>query len=152
VDDGVFLDGGGGGGSHGSSRRGVPAVVDTGAVTDDEEPLDLGRPLRGVEQLAALVAHVHRAHPKNETDWLEWKTGLDLTSAAGRFEVARQILGFANRDPDVARRHAGGLAYLILGIEPGNPCGQSLIDNADLTASIGRVTSSAKVQSGARYG
>lgn len=107
-------------------------------MTVDEEPLDLGRPLRGIEQLAALVAHVHRAHPKNETDWLEWKTGLDLTSAAGRFEVARQILGFANRDPDAARRHAGGLAYLILGIEPGSPCGQSLIDNADLTAGIGR--------------
>lgn len=107
-------------------------------MTVDEEPLDLGRPLRGVDQLAFLVAHVHRAHPKNETDWLEWKTSLDLTSAGGRFEVIRQILGFANRDPDAARHHAGGLAYLILGIEPGNPCGQSPIDNADLTAGIGR--------------
>jgi hypothetical protein len=88
---------------------------------------------RGLEQ---LVAYVYGADPKNETDWLEWKTGLDLASGKGRFDASRHILGFSNRAPGAARRHAAGLAFLVLGVEPGNASGQAPMDPADLTAGI----------------
>jgi len=98
--------------------------------------LDVGRPLRGVGDLEDLVAYVVAANPNNETNWLEWKCGLDLTVADGRFSVAKHILGFANRDPDAARHHVGGLGYLVLGAEAGNVPGQAPIDPADLVAGI----------------
>ena len=103
--------------------------------------LDLGRPLRGIDDLERLATYVHQANPKNESDWLEWKIGLDLTAAEGRFEAAKHILGFANRHSDLARRNAGGLAYLVLGLEPGNAPGQPGMDQADLVAGLRRYLS-----------
>lgn len=99
---------------------------------------DAAAPIRGIVALEALVRYVSAADPKNETDWLEWKVGLDLTSAEGRFEVAKHILGFANRDPDRARLHAGGRGFVVLGAEPGNLQGQPAMDPADIVNGLRR--------------
>ena len=61
-----------------------------------------------------LVRYVLAANTKNETDWLEWKVGVDLSKPEGRFDVAKQVLGFANRDPNRAALNAGGCAYVVL--------------------------------------
>lgn len=58
--------------------------------------------------------------------------GFDLTKAEGRFNAARVILSFANRMPDTASTVCGGLAYLIIGAEPGQVDGTAVIDAADL--------------------
>ena len=98
--------------------------------------LDVTRPLRGVDDLERLVEFVHATNPKNETDWLEWKEGVDLSAPAGRYAFARAILGFANRSPATARRHVGGLAFVVLGVTPGAATGQPSIDNAQLSQGI----------------
>jgi len=117
----------------------VTADPHTGGMTSAATgagPLDVTRPLRGVDDLEQLVTHIHTTNPQNETDWLEWKIGLDLSAAEGRFDASKHILGFANRSPNAARRHVGGLAYLVLGIEPGRVVGQSPMDPAQLTDAI----------------
>lgn len=100
------------------------------------ERLDTTRPLRGGEALERLLRFVHTTNPRNETDWIEWKQGLDLSGPSGRYAVARAILGFANRSPLAARRHVGGLAYLVVGLEPGSAGGQTPVDNATLTQGL----------------
>jgi hypothetical protein len=98
--------------------------------------LGVSRPLRGVADLELLIDYVLGTSPNNETNWLEWKRGLDLSTPAGRFEVSRHILGFGNRHPDRAGINMGGCAYLVLGAEPGNLVGQPSIDPADLQAGL----------------
>ena len=50
--------------------------------------------------------------------------------------VAKSVIAFANRDPDEAGRTLGGVALLILGVEPQNLRGIQPIDNADLEAGL----------------
>ena len=69
------------------------------------------------EQLRSLAKEIRDGVTATETDWLEWKRALDLTTAAARFEVSRQILGMANRVPGLARRNCGGYGYLLVGVE-----------------------------------
>lgn len=69
-----------------------------------------------------LVQAVRRATSADETDWLEWKSTLDLQPAnradkSGLAHIARAIIGFANRMPDVARRHAEGHGLLVVGAD-----------------------------------
>lgn len=104
---------------------------------DPGHALDLSQPLRGVTALESLVRFVVATNTKNETDWLEWKVGLDLLAADGRFSVAKQIIGFGNRDP-ARRLDAGGCAYVVLGAEPTNLAGQTSLDPADLTSGLRR--------------
>jgi hypothetical protein len=47
-------------------------------------------------------------------------------------EIARHVIGLANRDPDRAQRAAEGFGYVLLGVEPENLCGVRPIDNAQL--------------------
>lgn len=61
---------------------------------------------------------------------------LDISKPAGRFSVAKQILGFANRDPKRASGRAAGCAYLVLGAEPGNLAGQSAMDPSKVEAAL----------------
>ena len=56
----------------------------------------------------------------------------DPALAPGRFKIARAILSFANRMPDLATRVCGGLAYVIVGAEPGSADGTKVYDGADL--------------------
>ncbi|HEY6731324.1 MAG TPA: ATP-binding protein [Solirubrobacterales bacterium] len=80
-----------------------------------------------VEAIAAAPAH------EPETEALEWKSELPLEDGAGaRFSAARQIIGFANRDPDRAAQHFEGCGYLVIGLAPGQIAGTSPLDPADI--------------------
>jgi hypothetical protein len=82
---------------------------------------------RSLARLEALVRFVMDP-VGDETNWLEWKCGIDPLKAEGRFAIARTILGFANRLPDRAALNAEGCAFMILGAEPGKLPGQLSID------------------------
>ena len=84
------------------------------------------------EQLQSLAKEISDGIVDSETDWLEWKSALDLTKAKARFEVSRQILGMANRGPGLARQYCGGYGYVLVGIEPGAMCGTDPFDPAIL--------------------
>ena len=84
------------------------------------------------EQLRSLAREIHAGIVGSETDWLEWKSALDLTTAAARFEASRQILGMANRVPGLARRNCGGYGYIVVGVEPGAMPGTDRFDPAQL--------------------
>ena len=84
------------------------------------------------EQLRSLAKEIHAGIAGSETDWLEWKSALDLTAAAARFEASRQILGMANRVPGLARRNCSGYGYILVGVEPGAMPGTARFDPAQL--------------------
>ena len=42
----------------------------------------------------------------------------------------RQVLGFANRDPDAAGKSFGGCAYTMVGVSPGAVTGTPVHDTA----------------------
>jgi hypothetical protein len=92
------------------------------------------RAIRGPSARLALVRAVRDGGPiTTETDWVEWKSEVDLRDKRSRMElIVRHILGFANRQPDRAVRVAEGWAYLLLGVEPGALGGVQEIDTATL--------------------
>ncbi|MCX4231832.1 AlbA family DNA-binding domain-containing protein [Streptomyces ortus] len=90
------------------------------------------RAVVGLPERQRLIKAVLGASAADETQWLEWKSTLDMSEAPGQFTVAKAILGFANRMPDVASRWAEGHAYLLVGVEPGNLCGTPQYDGANL--------------------
>jgi hypothetical protein len=98
--------------------------------------IDTSHALRRPLELAALIAAVETALPEDESSWIEWKSELDLGSAVGAFKTARAILSFANRMPDASEKTCGGLAYFVLGAEPGNVPGTPAIDAADLEQAL----------------
>ena len=63
---------------------------------------------------------------------MEWKSSLDLGAPEGRFTVAKAILGFANRAVDQAQLAFEGVAYLVVGVEPGAAAGVINVDHATL--------------------
>jgi hypothetical protein len=87
---------------------------------------------RRPSELVALVEAVVAADPGDESDWLEWKSTLDLGRAEGRFAVARAVLGLSNRRPDHARRVCEGHGYVVIGAEPGEVQGVQDVDPAVL--------------------
>jgi hypothetical protein len=102
---------------------GLTIAVDRAFCTEDER--------------AALVKAVHEAsRDAQETNWLEWKSSLDLSTPAGRFAVAKAILGFANRSPDQALLACEGTAYMVVGVEPGGADGVPNFDHASLGQKI----------------
>lgn len=90
--------------------------------------LDLSRPLRGIDGRRDLVRAILGAHPSDESEWLEWKTDLDLNTKPGCFHVAKAVLGMANRPVEVAARWCGGVGYLAVGVEPESLPGISMPD------------------------
>lgn len=99
--------------------------------------IDMTRALRTDDELLRLVTAIHGSRPEvQETNWLEWKSSLDLNTPAGKFAVAKAVLGFANRSVDDARLNCGGVAYMVVGVEPGAVVGIPAIDHADLTPGI----------------
>lgn len=99
--------------------------------------IDTSRQLRTDNELLGLIAAIHGSRAEvQETSWLEWKSSLDLTKAAGRFAVAKAVLGFANRSVDDSRLTTGGVAYVVVGVEPGAAPGVAAMDHADLTSGI----------------
>jgi len=87
----------------------------------------------------ALLTAVENAHPNDENEWIEFKANLDPTTVDGRYTVAKAIVAFANRDPDVAAKWLGGHAVIIIGLEPGNLAAAPEIDPANLYNSINQL-------------
>ena len=101
--------------------------------------LDTSRQLRSLNELSQLIEAISKANiSESEPNWLEWKREADLSHKRWHAVIGKFIIGFANRDPAVAKREAGGCAYLVLGVEPGNVLGVSPIDNAVLQARVSR--------------
>ena len=101
--------------------------------------LDTPRQLRSVGELTQLVEAISRAPASaSEPDWLEWKSGADLTDKRWYAVISKLVAGFANRDPASARREAGGCAYIVVGAEPGNVSGVTPVDQADLSSGVSR--------------
>lgn len=85
---------------------------------------DFSRAARKPSERLAIVQYVLDGGSGTiETDWIEWKSEFDLQQVKYRAASAKHILGFANRHPDRAQRHAEGLAYLLIGLEPGRLVG-----------------------------
>ena len=101
--------------------------------------LDTSRQFRSIQELAVLVEAISLAPlTESEPHWLEWKSQADLNDRRWHALIAKCIAGFANRDPIVAKRWAGGCSYMVIGAEPGNVSGVTPIDNANLHAGISR--------------
>ena len=101
--------------------------------------LDTSKQFRSIKELEVLVKAISLApSTESEPDWLEWKSEADLTNRRWQAQIAKCIAGFANRDPIVAKRWAGGCSYLVIGAEPGNVTGVTTIDNARLQDGIVR--------------
>ncbi len=95
--------------------------------------IDKSRALRTEDELHDLVEAIYNSPPgAQETNWLEWKSSLDLGAAEGRFAVAKAILGFSNRSVAQAELALEGAAYMVIGVEPGTATGVSTFDHATL--------------------
>jgi hypothetical protein len=103
-------------------------------------PLDVesSRRIVGIPALKALLEAVEKAAKEDEDEFVEWKSGLDLATAHGRFTVSKAILALANRDPAIAARRFEGCGYVIVGVEPGSCSGVTPLDPADLSANLDR--------------
>jgi hypothetical protein len=98
--------------------------------------IDISRAPCTPEELAGLVQAVLGALPADELDWIEWKASMDLADKRVQGTIARHVLGMANRPPADARRHVEGCGYLLIGAEPGNPCGVTAVDPSQLSQGI----------------
>lgn len=83
-------------------------------------------------QLRALAAEICDGTFSSEADWVEWKRELDFATAQGRFPLPKNILGMANRMPDIAGRNCGGYGYILIGVENGSMPGITPVDVAQL--------------------
>jgi hypothetical protein len=93
----------------------------------------------GEQRQRELAEYVRDADPHTmETRAVEWKSTWEFSSAEVQFQVARQILGFGNRDPADAARAFGGYAYLLVGVQPGEAGGVTIPDPARLTGALRR--------------
>ena len=72
---------------------------------------------------------------------VEWKSSGDPAEGRWRAELAKQILGMANRDPDAAAAWFGGCAYILVGVGPGAMNGAPVHDSAKLEGCRSRRTS-----------
>lgn len=84
-----------------------------------------------------LVKAIRAASAADESDWLEWKSTLDFrpknkADKSARAHLARAIIGFANRQPDDARRYVEGYGFLVVGVDPKGYYGVDEIDIVDL--------------------
>jgi hypothetical protein len=86
-----------------------------------------------------LFEAIEQAEATDETEWIEYKAGVDPSNAAGRAHIARAILAFANRDPQRAAQWLGGHGLVIVGLEPGNNAGCRQIDPAQVHDGLQRL-------------
>ncbi|MCQ3804875.1 MAG: ATP-binding protein [Acidimicrobiia bacterium] len=84
------------------------------------------------DRLRALALEISEGRFGGEEDWLEWKRELDLNKRLGRFQLSKQILGMANRSPEVAQGNCEGYGYIFIGVEDGSMPGTLPIDPAQL--------------------
>jgi hypothetical protein len=97
--------------------------------------IDPSKALRSGEAVRALAEAIYHApESEQESRYIEWKGSWDLRgSAKDRFSAAKHILGFANREIEIASRMFEGCAYLVAGVEPGVAAGVAREDSATLT-------------------
>lgn len=98
--------------------------------------ISTSRALLSSQELHGLVSAVEAAVPEDETEWIEWKSSLDLAARDTRATLARHIIGMANRRAAEAARFADGYGYILVGVEPGNRRGVKAVDPADLQPGI----------------
>lgn len=99
--------------------------------------IDTARALRSHSSHVELVRAIVAAPPSTqETQAVEWKSTLDLDDRGWRARVAKGILGFANRDPDVAVRWFEGCAYFVGGASPGEANGTKVFDAAKVESML----------------
>lgn len=91
---------------------------------------------RSDQEWREFLHAVERADAEDESEWIEWKSNLDLSGRATRATLARHIIGMANRRVKEAARSVERFGYVLVGIEPGNRCGVTRVDFADLQAGI----------------
>jgi Putative DNA-binding domain len=96
------------------------------------QPPDLSKPLRRPSERLALVEHIAATPTLQENEYLEWKSAYDLSKRPEAGKVAKQLIGFANRDPTRASRFTGGHAYVLIGVEAGRLHGIEVWDSADV--------------------
>ena len=105
-------------------------TIDNGRVT---LAIDYSRPIRSRGLQEQLVQAVIQARPtEQETEFIEWKSTVDLGEKGWQAEIARHVLGFANRDPDLAKQQFGGCAYIVIGASPDQSVGTPVYDVAKL--------------------
>lgn len=104
--------------------------------------IDIGRQLRTTRQLGDLLTAIDAANSGDESYFVEWKSTLDLETAAGRFHVAKCILGMGNRPVRKATQYFEGCAYMVVGMEPGNAPGIAVPDYEKLQPWIETYTGS----------
>ncbi|MEV3928581.1 MULTISPECIES: helix-turn-helix domain-containing protein [unclassified Streptomyces] len=95
-------------------------------------------PVVGLARQRELIKAVLNASSADETRWLEWKSHHDVSKSEGAFAVAKAILGFANRMPDVAEQWAEGHAYLLVGVQENEVQGVPPHDIEKVDAWLGR--------------
>lgn len=98
------------------------------------------RAVRSLDQQVALIRAVLTADPLDESECVEWKAELDLSDPRGGYQVGRNVLGMANRDPQRAARWFEGCGYVIVGAEPGKLSGVTPIDPAQYSRRINAYT------------
>jgi hypothetical protein len=83
-----------------------------------------------------LVQAVRGARVEDETDFLEWKSTLDLEDRSHVVKVCLGIIGMANRPIEQAAKSFGGQGFVVVGAAPGNVHGVKPVDGAQLSRMI----------------
>jgi Putative DNA-binding domain len=94
--------------------------------------------LRRPSERLALVEYIAASPTLQENEHLEWKSGFDLSRRPDAGKVAKQLIGFGNRDPARAKRLTGGCAFVLLGVEAGELSGVPVWDSADIESWLSR--------------
>jgi hypothetical protein len=99
--------------------------------------IDSSTPIRSLARYRELVIAVHEAPAsEQETNSVEWKGEADLAEKRWQAQMGRQILGMANRDPEVADNMLGGCGYIVVGVSPGELLGTQVHDTAKIESWI----------------
>ncbi|MBB4935605.1 hypothetical protein F4561_006499 [Lipingzhangella halophila] len=86
--------------------------------------------------LRNLVHAIANAGKHDETDYIEWKSTLDLETKRTKATIARHVIAMANRKPDIARKSFEGFGYIVIGADPSGIHGVTSIDLADLESGV----------------
>lgn len=97
--------------------------------------LDTSSPIRSHARYREFAGAVFEASSSaQETLAIEWKSQADVGDKAWQAELSRQVLGFANREPEVAATWFEGCAYILVGVSPGILNGTPVHDSAKIDA------------------
>ena len=97
--------------------------------------LDISAPIRSLARQRELVMAIYSAPlSTQETNWVEWKSEVDLGEKRWQAQLSRQVLGMANRDPDVAAKAVDGSGFIVVGVHPGELVGTVVYDTAKIEA------------------